>query len=405
MNKVIFPSVIACLVQAASIHAGYGFSSASPTISTTESDADIRDLKQRVGVLEHKYDNEKIGYGAYVFGEWLYWKAAESGLTYAIKNYNNSLVAAPAAGVFTQTILQNGHTYRPHPNNKSGFRLGAGYITPQDGWDLGARWTRYHMHTHDFTGIAEQDPSEVPGFLLFPSWISKLFEENSPLAINTASAHWKMHLDMIDADIQRELYLTKTLAFVPHLGLRTGWIKQSYDLHYFRNLSQFEEDPDFDGLTVHQWFIDMDNNFWGIGIRAGLGTIWSIGQGFSLYGDASFSLLDGHFHTSNEQTAQEYFADFLNANDYFKNKNKLHTDAAVSDLELGLEWSRTFEKCAISLWGGFEQHIFFSQNQFMNYQFDFTLLILPPAGEGPRFYTDGGNLTIEGFTGGFDIAF
>lgn len=393
------------------------------SIAANNIDSEIESLKQRLNILEEEKGDgnkkeiylcspKKIGVGLFLTGEWLFWKAEEKGLSYAIKGDHLSQdIPIP------QTILPNGRSHHPNFKTHSGYRVGAGWVTPHDHWDIYASYTRYHIKDRDSVKIGAQDaaivqdansiaPSAVltPGQYIYPFWIAKLFINNLPAPVNTAEAKWKLHLDLIDAELGKEFFISKWLILRPHLGLRAGRINQNYDLDFIRLQAPF--DP---SNINNEWELEMKSHFWGIGIRGGLDTKWGLGWGFDIYGNAAFSLLSGYFHTKFEQEAQGFDVDgVLASDDFFENKNNYHMNVAICDLEIGLEWSKAFchDRFEFGIWGGYEQHIFFEQNQFMNFQYDFTLLLeVPIVSEGPNYFVDGGNLTTSGFVAGLEFRF
>ena len=374
---------------------------------------EIKDLKERVAALEeNRGKGESVPYaarpeaknsvGLFMTVEPIYWKASEKGLTYAIKGDNNTLLGI-------QIDLDHGKSKKPDFDWSWGVRLGLGYDFQRDGWDLYTSWTHLKTSDHSSASIAQSDPQAAPGEYLSPFWIAQLFPVNLPGLVNSASAHWKLNLELIDFELGREFFISKWLTLRPFIGGRVAWINQDYNLKFARNASTVA--PIYPAGNTSQWWLNMDNDFWGIGIRLGLDTKWVLGKGFSVYGDGAFSILDGHFHNSFKQRAKGFGVISANSKipvsttDRFKNKNHVHSDIATIDLNLGLRWESTFanDKGFFALWTGYEQHVFFEQNQFMNYQYDFTLLA--GAIEGPSFYTNGSSLTTHGLVLGAEFGF
>jgi hypothetical protein len=414
-KKAIFAFTTAVFAQTTCIY--------SSSIVASNVNSEVADLKNRVNALEQNKDQTwtptasrcalgKVGAGLLFTAEWLYWKASEKGLTYAIKGEHNS-----QAGPIPQTILPKGRSHHPDFDHHSGYRLGAGWTMPHDHWDVYSTYTRYHMHDHDSVNIGAQDPDIVaganttdpvavttPGQYIYPFWIAKLFINNLPATVNSASARWKLHLDMVDAELGKQFSISKWLAFRPHVGIRAAWIDQKYRIHFIRL-----QDPFTPSSISNEWHLHMKNDFSGIGLRGGFDTKWCLRWGFSIFGNAAFSLIAGKFDTHFKQTAQGFDpTGVLDSDDLFKNKNHLNTNVMITDMELGLEWNRSFFKnrFQFGIWAGYEQHIFFEQNQFMNFQYDFTLTLPAPiVSEGPNYFIDGGNLTTSGFVGGIDIGF
>jgi hypothetical protein len=375
---------------------------------------EIKDLKERVTALEENRGTgsavphaarpeAKHGSGLFVTVEPIYWKATQKGMTYAIKGTNNSLLGV-------QIGLDDSRSKKPVLDWAWGVRLGLGYDFRRDGWDLYTTWTHYRNDAHSNTTISTDAQGASGSDYISPFWIAKLFPVNYPGLVNSAKAHWKLNLELIDFELGREFFISKWLTLRPFIGGRVAWINQDYNLKFVRNPSS--SFPIYPAGNSSTWNIDMENDFWGIGIRAGLNTKWLLGGGWSIYGNAAVSILDGHFNNKFEQEATgtgtinnviPHIS--ISTSDSFENKDRIHTDVAIADLSLGLRWETLFakEKALFALWAGYEQHIFFEQNQFMNYQYDFTVVGAPI--EGPNYYTNGSSLTTHGLVLGLEFGF
>ncbi|HSX12142.1 MAG TPA: Lpg1974 family pore-forming outer membrane protein, partial [Rhabdochlamydiaceae bacterium] len=308
----------------------------------------------------------------YVTGEALYWKAAEGGLTNVVK------------GVPIGAQILGGRSKHPRFNWHWGFRLDAGYNMCYDLWDIYASWTRFHFQDRKNTNLGPDRDPFIEGFpSLFPFWVPGFF--TSP-TVNQSETEWKVRLDVIDLQLGREFYVTNYLSLKPHLGLRTAWIHQTYNITDFSDASSFLE------TGVRTASMDMKNNFWGIGIVGGLDTTWDIGCGFTIYGNGALSILDGHF-----QNKFRFSSTFLD--EKLLNSDHQNMAVLVADLALGLRWDTSFgcDWYRLGIWTGYEQHVYFEQNQFMNYQF-FSLSL-------PVYYTNGGNLSTNGLVIGMEFAF
>ena len=349
--------------------------------------AQVRNLENRVNALEQKKGangminpngRPEVRDGADIFltADVLLWQAHEGGLGYAIKSHKNNFLTGN--GNFAE-LLNHTDVENPHFDYDWGFRIGAGYNTAHDGWDLYAAWTRIHLHANGHTQVpADRSKATWPTFI--PS-NATAFNEGSFANYGKIDAHWRLHLNIIDLELGREFFTSKWLTLRPHFGLRTGWIYQRYDIYYKKS---FIFDPMLiikDGKTA----IDMKNNFWGLGPRLGLDTQWAIGSGFSFFGNASISLLYGFFQTAFHQLTRE-------ANGigfpYASTHNSFRQSTAITDLQLGLRWDHMFDndRFHFGLQAGWEHHKFFSQNHFTRYVTQ------------NQFVVNQGNLTTQGWT-------
>jgi len=342
--------------------------------------AQMRNLENRVSTLEQKKGangminpngRPEVRDGADIFitGDALLWQAHEGGLGFAIESELAHL----------DTPLDHSSVENPHFKYDWGFRLGAGYNLPHDGWDLYADWTHINMRSH-------HEEAGEEGEFLWPMWIHPA----SPFSLNVvgeAEARWKMHLNVIDLDMGREFFTSKWLTFRPHFGLRSAWIRQSYDVDYEGIYTPAE--GNLNPIKVGDEIkIDLNNKFWGIGPRFGLDTQWGLGTGFSLYGNASISLLYGFFSS--------YFHELdrrLNGIGvpYAATHNSFRQTTAVSDLQLGLRYDHMFsnDRFHFNIQAGWEHHMFFSQNQFVRFVDNI---------EKGNFVVNQGDLTTQGWT-------
>lgn len=369
---------------------------------------ELKSLNERVSQLEENRGSNvglspstrpenRNGNGVFFTIEGLYWQATQKGMTYAIKGSNSS-------PVINNDI--HSKSKKPEFDWTAGFRVGLGYNTRHGGWDLYASYTRFRFSTKTSESITDYNPLFLGPEFISPFWIAKVFPLNLPGILQSAKANWKVNLNLLDLELGREFFVSKWLTLRPFVGLRSAWIDQDYILRFYRQTPEISGTPTIPASTS-VWKLDMDNDFWGLGLRAGLNTKWILGAGWSVYGNGALSILDGHFHNRYKEIGQVVVGGFP-SNDSFIDRNKLHTDVAIADLALGFRWEKSVDKerILIAFWAGYEQHIFFEQNQFMNYQYDFTPVIPDnPSVEGPSYFTNGGSLTTHGAVFGFEFGF
>ncbi len=412
-----------------------------PAVSFFASGSQMQSLEQRVTALENRpitfpvHACGKSDSGLYLGVTPLYWKVSEDGLAYCetgsftlVPELDTSLAILPPS--FYRLDLGNGNTRSPNFHWDWGFRVALGYTTPFDGWDVLSGWTRFFNEASDSVQRAGNaninSLAQVGGAgdFVSPFWVAQIF--SSPGLMNRASADWSLHLNLLDLSLGRQFLVSRHLSLKPFIGLRNGWIHQKYDLQF--TALNFDDTVGPVGEPGRLISIDMKNHFWGIGARAGLNTQWFLGRGLSLFGNAAFSLLTGHFNAHYRLRDQNVFvtqevifslggAPFTQQipayDDTFSNVNRTHTNATMAELGIGLRWDSSFSKgkYCFSIWAGYEQNIFFAQNQFMNYQSDFVLFVANFAGplqngQGyPFFSTDGGNITTSGLSGGVEFSF
>ncbi|HKY99938.1 MAG TPA: Lpg1974 family pore-forming outer membrane protein [Rhabdochlamydiaceae bacterium] len=345
--------------------------------------AQMRNMENRLSALEQKKGAGGVinpsgrpetidGWDFFITADVLLWQAHEGGLGFAIESKQNNI----------HTPLDHSHVENVHFDYDWGFRLGAGYNMAHDGWDLYANWTRINMHSHN------HEHNEIGENFLWPVWIHPSNELATQTSAEKADAHWRMHLNIIDLELGREFFTSKWLTLRPHVGLRTAWINQHYDVDY-EGITQLltDETEDFLGKAD----IHMRNKYWGLGPRFGFDTQWGLGSGWSIFGNVAFSLLYGYFNTHfHEKGDNKYAVDPLDAS-YAHVHNSFRQSTAITDLQLGLRWDHMFskERYHFGIQAGWEHHMFFSQNQLTRF--------VAGGGHG-NFILNQGDLTTQGWT-------
>lgn len=117
--------------------------------------------------------------------------------------------------------------------------------------------------------------------------------------------------------------------------------------------------------------ITMQNNFWGVGPKAGINTTWGSWCGFSIFGAMDLALLYGKFNLTQKETIA--FSDDVPATTFLDIKcNRFHLTRANLGLILGLQWHRRGRdgRYDICLSAGWEHQYLFGQNQLMRFSDD-----------------------------------
>ncbi|MGE5195844.1 MAG: Lpg1974 family pore-forming outer membrane protein [Anaerolineae bacterium] len=349
-------------------------------------DAQMRNLENRVSALEQRKGangminpparpEAKDGCGLFVTGDVLYWKAHENGLTYGIKNEHTNFTPG-------QTRINDGETKNPDFDWDFGFRVGVGYAMPHDGWDLYLNWT--HFHTD---GDVEDHARTRDGKVIFPTQINPNLVDFYSLYATEAENRWRLRLNVLDLELGREFFVSKWLTLRPHMGLRAAWVDQKYRVTYEGGTL-----VPTDGQKIK---IKDRNNFRGLGLRGGLDSQWGLGGGWCIYGNAAISLIYGHFEIDEKQKLRQNDATLQKQLDL---DHDFHLSRAITDLALGLRWEQSFADDAffVSIQGGWENHVYFGQNQLIRFVDD----VVPGA-----YVTNQGDLTIQGWVGSITFAF
>ncbi len=313
----------------------------------------------------------------FILGDWIYWKTSENGLSYALDN--------PTFDISDDTLMGSGHAVHPSFDWHSGLRLGIGYNTPHDGWDVRFLWTWYEDQAkNSLSSSREESPTVLPIFI-HPN----VYNANSIAACNSADADLFLHLNMLDLALGKQCLVSKSLSLKPSIGLRTVWLNQNYTINYADLFDKSAEQ------VLDEYNTNIKNDFWGLGILGSLGSEWNIKGGFSLFGDIALSLLYGFFDTD---YSESFITPLGSGGVVVSETNNFHMGTAIADLQIGLRWvsSCIKDRVRLVLQAGWEQHLFFSQNQMMHFV---------DGQSWGNFVQNQGDITFQGWSAGAHLYF
>lgn len=289
--------------------------------------------------------------------EFLYWTAFEDGLEYVDQ------VTGNASGLTIQNFSakQREAKFRANP----GFRVGIGYeIGSHDQWDLSFYWTRYQ------TTASDRTQGETRGPIALIPIDSNVISNSGPFGIPTdAKAHLNLHMNLLDLDLGRDYFISKALALHPFVGLRGGWINQTYNLRYTSSIPLNGQNP-FNQVVESTLSTSWKgkSRFATIGLRAGTDLVFYFSPHFGLYAKASGSLLYGRFRvTESTKGAQLVQGPSVGVSTFQVNaQRQFHRVRTNLEGALGLQWEQGFQKDRyyLTLGVGYEISEWFNQNQF-----------------------------------------
>lgn len=291
--------------------------------------------------------------------DFLYWRAENHGFSYAFEFDNGGLDPVSA-----------GKIVRIDPEWDPAFRIGMGWNTTYDFWDIFLNYTWYRNRAH------ESRTSQNRFLSLWPVDTSL----DGEFANVTAKSRFM--LNMGDLELGRMLYLTRTVAIRPHWGLRGGNINQKFSSSFTNGL--FNTPQSFSGK----------NNYWGIGPRTGVNGEMHLSRGFSILGKLAGALLYGN-------TNVKAFATHLvsNVNTTIRNHRDSFAQLAPNlQMALGFQWQTCFwcEKMFFKMSASWETNYWW--NQFnLPFGYESVKAPLPTVGNQP--------LTMEGLTLNFEWDF
>lgn len=294
-----------------------------------------------------------------------YWNAHQDGFEFGVMN--NVIAPLPGSGssidpASLNTII-DGKYLNPRSKWNFGYKFGIGYNSTRDGWDFELLWTHFRNRaSRSDNAIPAENNSIIPLWSAFASSApGGNTQNNMVLFASGINSSWRLQLDLLDLDMGREFWNSKYVTLRPHIGLRYASIKQLFELEFLGGSWSFISTP---ATAATTGVVHLHNNFKGLGVAAGLESTWLIGRGFAFYGNLNLSLVYGRFeldHTENNTLGSPNFT----KTPILEIEEGFHSTKAMTDLELGVEWTTMFSDCnyGFTLGLAWEHHMFFNQNQ------------------------------------------
>lgn len=359
-------------------------SNSNDNMTLLSSEKEPRALEKRVSALEKRRGgllNPPArplceDYDFNFSGAVLFWQANEVIPTGVVNTATSFVTINDAVNLQDAKVKHIEFDYDP------GFRLGIDFDTAYDGWDLGLTWTS--LESKGSRDVSASGNKEIFATQANPQLATFLTGiPTSAFIYRQMRSHLKIHLNQLDLDLGREFFVSKHLTMRPHIGLRTTWIRQFLKVDYNPPVTSafLSIVPAIDTSQKNKW--------WGIGIESGLDMLWMFGKGVSLYGTIAAAIESG-FQKVIVKQSSEAGVIFEDERDSVRNSHP------ILDLQLGLRWDHGFKQDSYNfgLFGGWEHHTYFSQNQFHNE--------LSPVG---KYVANQGDLSYQGWTIGAHLAF
>lgn len=167
-----------------------------------------------------------------------------------------------------------------------------------------------------------------------------------------AETKWKLHLDLYDLEIGKEMWFRRCFRLKPFIGLRFAEIKQKFDFEVEGTvqsiflpgiLSPFE----LDGVLRH--------NYLAGGPRIGADFSWCLGCGFSFYIIGAASFVYGEMQN---RYKDNFIVDGVDRDHHWEG-------TGITDLSCGVGWSDLWwnERRRLTFRFGYEHHFFIHQNK------------------------------------------
>ncbi|HSX25705.1 MAG TPA: Lpg1974 family pore-forming outer membrane protein [Chlamydiales bacterium] len=226
-----------------------------------------------------------------------------------------------------------------------GMRLGAGFYLDHDAWNLDFNWTWVKISDYKRANVS------TGGGALLPFWAVGIDSAVAMLNNQMTSAVWDGNYNTIDIKLAKPYHVSRYLVLSPHWGLRGGWINQHFSVDYSGTV----------GATNNRYVHHADNDFWGVGARAGLNSDWLLGKGFCLFGNTAMSMLYGKFDI--DQHLATPAAQYSGVNNGFDVDADHYMNVPNLEIILGLGWGQHFDKNRyhVGLRAAYEFHYWWNQ--------------------------------------------
>lgn len=275
----------------------------------------------------------------------LYWTAKEDGVSVA--NFRNNIPPM----IISYTDMH----FAYKPAFKVAFGMNAGN---HDEWTIGGDYIRFHSTDHAKTSIPQ-----IWNVVLRPTYISPNihYQLTDGYSFLSCFGKWENKIDLIDMHVSRPFYLGKKLIFSPYLGLRGGWLDQSY----FGN---------FTATNLHNTSLlfllnsQSKQKTWLLGPRVGIVSDWLLRYGIRIFGDVFGSLCYQKFNNNYHD------ADDFGSFSFARRKTSAITPNLQVDLGLGYGTYLCKDKYHFDLTAGYDFQIFWNQNRMIDLIYDNTVI-------------------------------
>lgn len=308
-------------------------------------------------------------FGIFLWGSYLYWQPRQDGMEVG---FTQTITGSFANFTENNSILNLDWNYR------TGYKVGLGFHTSLDDWDMSAEYTWFHMnHRTTFRHV----PIFAKWFALntTPDFLGGTLDNE----FASIDSDWKLHLDMGDVEVTRASYVGTNFVLRPHLGGRILWLKQHY-IQSGPNLSTF-----FDGTTIT---MDARSRWFAGGPRIGVEANFIFGgRNLRFFGNADASLLYGRYHVN---YASPIIPTVPGGASNLTAKNRVSAVRANADIGAGfaLGFYVGHHNFHVDILASYDFQVFWNQNMMADLVFNIN---------EPNI----GNLYIQGLTGTLRLDF
>lgn len=315
----------------------------------------------------------------YVHADALFMQAKEDGMDFVI--VDSSAIGTGGSSPITQGQVGGFSGEHSDWGYNPGMRLGIGFYMDHDAWNLDFEWAWLNITEY------KHQNSNTAGGVVIPLWLTGIGTPATQVGSNS-SAVWNASYNTFDLTLGKPHHVSRYFVMNPHFAVRAAWIDQHFSVDYSGIVT-----PTAANRTIHHG----DNDFWGVGARAGVNTDWILGKGWCLFGNFNAAMLYGKFEIDQNMSYPGATADGFDIhNDFYQNVPNI-------DIALGIGWDAFFDKkrYRVAMKLAYEFHEWFDQlNLRKFYSGSEGLPTASPAANG-AYASDvisRGNLTLNGFS-------
>lgn len=202
-----------------------------------------------------------------------------------------------------------------------GWKVGLGFAC-SDCWEADLNWTHYQSKARlsDFSGV---------------------------------DSKWKVHIDMIDLEIGKEMWFRRSIRLKPYIGLRFAEIRQRYRFNVEGNV----QSPIFLPGTISFFQLNgvLRHIYYAGGPRIGVDLSWLVGCGFSFYFTAAANYLYGEMQN---RYKDNFVVEGIDKDHHWEG-------TGMTDLSFGLGWSDLWwnQRRRLTFRFGYEHHFFIHETK------------------------------------------
>lgn len=292
-----------------------------------------------------------------VGAEWLYWKGEQTGLSYGAE------VEVDGGG----TVIHS-QVLRPEFNYRSGYRINANYVTPENNWIFRGSFT--HAPVNARSSVEDLGTSSFNFAVLFNTTFP-IFNAIQGATFTDLSADWSADYNILDLTAARTFNVCNRLAVTPFIGLKGIWICQDFHLDGLG-------DAGGDEITFNS---NLHSTIGAGGIQGGVISSLDLTHGFSIVGMFGGSVVYGRAKDSGSLEAALDGTGIDVSYDDKPTKSMPSIDAFI-----GLQYTSCLYGFGFDLFAGWEEHLIYDTNDF-------------------SFIGEGTHTTLQGWTLGANVRF